>query len=187
VGRPQPRGQPTTHQGPVEFVTPVSAPAGHDLLIFALPGVQRFIEESRSTSDLRSASEIVAALASRAAVCCQQYGGDLVIPPLEGRESDVSGGVTNRVVALVPAGVGRQIAQDVRAAVEANWTDWVCQALGASRPAPATPGFPGLVWVCVAADGAGYRRQWERAQLLLAGRKQVDAFAPRSSAGICAC
>ena len=53
---------------------------GRDLVMIALPGVQKFIAEARSTSDVRAASQIYARLAARAAEECQRSGGDLVFP-----------------------------------------------------------------------------------------------------------
>ncbi len=43
-----------------------------DLVLLALPRVRRLISESRTTSDLRSGGEIVARLASEAAIVCQR-------------------------------------------------------------------------------------------------------------------
>ena len=115
--------------------------AGRDLVVIALPGVQRFISEARSTADARAASEIVARLAGTAAAECQAAGGELVFPSSLAAESgDTAGGgdadsgdairdgMPNRVVARAPAGAGAEIAGRAGAAVQAAWDSWVRQA-----------------------------------------------------------
>ena len=53
---------------------------GGDLVVVALPGVQRFIAEARSTADVSAASEIYSALAERVVnVLRDEAGGDLVL------------------------------------------------------------------------------------------------------------
>lgn len=147
---------------------------GADLVIFALPGVQRFIAEARSTGDVRAASEVFVKLAARVAEICGDAGGELVFP------SGVAGedGMPNRVVALLPAGAGARAAQDAQVAIEQEWRDWVRRALGLAvgSTAPATPGFPAAQWVCVPAGRGGYAEQWAEAQRLLAARRRVRDF-----------
>lgn len=46
---------------------PRAGQGGQDLALIALSGVQRFISESRATSDLSSASEVIERLAIEAA------------------------------------------------------------------------------------------------------------------------
>lgn len=163
------------------MVAESAAGSDRELLIIALPGVQRFIDDSRSTSDLRSGSEIVAALARRIADCCRQHGADLVIPPLkdpDDGEPEVMG-VSNQVTVLVSCGQADTVIHEVHVAVDEMWGEWVRQALELSPEAdvPATPGFPEVLWVRVPASSMGYRRQWTDAQRLLAARKRVRSFA----------
>jgi CRISPR-associated protein Cmr2 len=125
---------------------------GRDLVVIALSRVQRFISESRTTSDLSSASEMVARLAVAAARVCSAAGPDAQVglpvdaetPTGDGsRDGGAVGGgdrgagaawggaaVPNRVVALVPAGRGRAVAADAAMQVARLWGGWVRQALG---------------------------------------------------------
>ena len=122
----------------------LTSPAGadRDLVMIALPGVQRFISEARSTADARAASEIVARLAAAAAAECQAAGGELVFPSaLAADTGDSPGGgdadsgdaardgMPNRVVARAPAGAGPEMAGRAGAAVHAAWDSWLRQAL----------------------------------------------------------
>ena len=50
---------------------PLAGQGGQDLVVIALSGVQRFISESRATSDLSSASEVIERLAIEAATVCR--------------------------------------------------------------------------------------------------------------------
>jgi len=164
---------------------------GSDLVVIALPGVQRFIRESRSTADVRAGSEIVASLAWKAVRGCAEFGAELVFPSLgtrrtaggETTSSDGAGhGMPNRVVFLVPGGTGERLAESIKSAVQAEWRGWVRQALalaggnGARDETPETPGFPLLHWVCVPAGPGGYPEQWERARILLEARRGVRDF-----------
>src|SRR5262245_16671227 len=110
-----------------------------DLVVIALSGVQRFIRESRSTSDLSAASEIVARLAMEAADVCHSVGADVVFPVASGgrvgagsarADGDPVVGVPNRVVALAALGAGEQLAHRVAEVVTEQWAMWVRQALG---------------------------------------------------------
>jgi hypothetical protein len=171
------------------------AEAARDLVVIALPGVQRFISEARSTADVRAASEIVEALAGSAAAECRAGGGVLVFPssfadgsePASGgdrpeRAGAASDGLPNRVVALAPAGGGAEVARRARGGVQRAWDSWVRQALGSGLAAQggsresATPGFPVIQWVCVPAMPEGYPAQWERARELLDARRRVRDF-----------
>src|SRR5947199_2386262 len=93
-----------------------------DLVILALPGVQRLIGEARSTADLRSGSEIVAELARVAATAA---GAGLVMP----HEVGVAA-VPNRVVLLAPAGTGPAVGRSVTRAVRDRWTAILREVLG---------------------------------------------------------
>jgi hypothetical protein len=162
-----------------------------DLVVVALPGVQRFIAEARSTSDVSAASEIYSTLAARIVdVLGNSHGGTLVLPagPTQAAEEATStssappssgAGMPNRVVALLPAGTGAAAAARASRAAHESWQALLRQALepAAGRPLPETPGFPRVQWVCVPSDPAGYRVQWQQAQRLLAARRRVRDFA----------
>ena len=149
--------------------------------MLALSGVQRFISESRSTSDLSSASEIVARLAAEAAWACRKEGAVVVFPALNGEGGSAGGsatkgvGMPNRVVALTPAGQGERIAGRAAAAVEARWTGWVRRAFDREV---ATPGMPSVQWVCAPAALGGYQERWRAAQAGLVARRRVRDFPP---------
>lgn len=139
-----------------------------DLLVLGISGVQRWIEDSRSTADLRSSSEIVASLASAAAEACAGAGGRLVFPAERG------GAGPNRIVALTPVGDGARVAEASARAVREAWRQHVVAALGKDG---ATPGFPAVQWAV--ADAAGsYAERWEAAHRALTARKRTRDFAP---------
>jgi hypothetical protein len=154
-----------------------------DLVVVALPGVQRFITEARSTSDVSAASEIYSALAARVvAVLRDQADGELILPALDGEGSAGASqpgedGMPNRVVALLPANTGAHVAEQASAAVREAWRDWVRQVIDrAGEHLPETPDFPRIQWVCVPAELGGYEAKWLQAQRLLAGRRRVRDF-----------
>jgi CRISPR-associated protein Cmr2 len=160
----------------------LAAAGGPDLLVVALPGVQRFVAESRSTADVRAGSEIIAELAARAArICaahCDETGGEMVFPAAAGPDAE-SGSTPNRIVALLPAGTGPQVGLAVQQGVESAWAGWVGLALGGKAGpggGPATPGMPQVQWVSVPAGPGGYAAQWERAHRMLAARRRVRDF-----------
>jgi hypothetical protein len=154
--------------------------AGADLVVIALPGVQRFIAEARSTGDVHGASQVFANLAARAAAVCASKGGELIFPAAHGR----AGGMPNRVVALLPAGTradaARKAGRKAQTELEKIWQDWVRQALNLPDRAepPKTPGMPVVHWVVVSAGPGGYPSQWAMAQRLLAARRRVRDFTP---------
>jgi hypothetical protein len=155
-----------------------------DLVIIALPGVQSFIEETRSTSDVSAASQIYAALAGR--VVESLHGGgdvDVIFPgsPVTADASRGGGssgvpGIPNRIVASLPAGTGVAAAGKAVNAAGSAWRGWLSDVLGAAGGIPETPGFPRLQWVCVPAVPGGYREQWDQAQRLLTARRLVRDF-----------
>ncbi len=158
---------------------------GRDLVVVSLPGVQRFIEEARSTSDVSAASEIYAVLAERAVDALGvQPDGELVLPARRSaragaqRLDDGTPGAPNRIVALFPAGEGVSAARRASAAIREQWYGWVGRVLASvpGAPVPETPGFPCVVWVCVPAGPGGYETQWRSAQRLLAARRRVRDF-----------
>jgi CRISPR-associated protein len=155
---------------------------GGDLVVVALPGVQRFIAEARSTADVSAASEIYSALAEQVVNVLRSETGAQLVLPADSDSSNVSpsgqGGMPNRVVALLPAGTGAPAARRASEAVHEAWQRWVRRALEPARgePLPSSPGFPCVQWVCVPADPAGYQEQWYQAQRLLSARRRIRDF-----------
>lgn len=152
---------------------------GRDLVVVALPGVQRFITEARSTADVSAASEIYAALAARiVAVLGDRAGGELILPSRQRQEAGSGDdGIPNRVVALLPENSGVAAAEQATKAVHDAWKEWVRQVMNpGGKDAPETPGFPRVQWVCVPAGQNDYEAQWIEAQRLLAGRRLVRDF-----------
>lgn len=162
-----------------------------DLLVIALPGVQQFIAEARSTSDVAAASRIYSVLAELVTgVLRDEAGGTLVLPgrpdaaPLPGSKTapglddDAEAGVPNRIVALFPAGTGAGAARQARHELHKTWEAWVRRALslGDGDLVPETPGFPRLQWVCVPAQPGGYEEQWHEARRLLVARRRIRDF-----------
>lgn len=163
-----------------------------DLVVVALPGVQRFIAEARSTADVAAASHIYATLAGRIVMFLQvEAGGDLVLPAAgtehripgltgaAGSEGEPGLGVPNRVVALFPPGTGLAAARRASNAARDAWQEWGRRVWDPDL-APETPGFPCVQWVCVPAGPGGYAAQWQQAQRLLAARV-VSAVAAAGS------
>jgi CRISPR-associated protein Cmr2 len=157
-----------------------------DLVVIALPGVQSFIEESRSTSDVSAASQIYAALAAVVIGSLRsEDDADLILPDyrvenVAAGSPESSGapgvpGVPNRIVVSFPAGVGSAAAERAAVAARSTWHEWLCDVLGRTSNVPETPGFPRLQWACVSAV-PGYKAQWEQVQRLMAGRSQVRDF-----------
>lgn len=161
-----------------------------DLVVVALPGVQQFLAEARSTSDVAAASAIYAALAQQV---IDVFGDQVVLPARPGAavppdrepqagpgpDDDAGPGVPNRVVALFPAGTGPVAARRAAGAVHRTWEAWVRRALslGHGDPLPETPGFPRVQWVCVPGHPDGYQGQWREAQRLLDARRRIRDFA----------
>jgi CRISPR-associated protein Cmr2 len=155
------------------------ARAEAELVVVALPGVQRFIAEARSTADVSAASGIYSKLAQKIVESLDaEPGGDLVLPAAAPEES-VESGTPNRVVVLLPAGTGADAASRATAAANTAWRSWIREIwrLPGTAPVPETPGFPVLHWVCVPARPGGYAEQWREAQRLLAARRRVRDFA----------
>ncbi len=170
-----------------------------DLVVVALPGVQRFIAEARSTSDVSSASRIYSALAQRV-VDVLDAAGTLVLPMRQDQQPAAPGtsasghdvgvgdgseddnyqpGLPNRIVALLPTGTGAAAARRASRAAHEAWQGWVRRVMRPDRgdPEPRTHGFPRVQWVCVPEDPGGYEAQWRQAQSLLAARRRVQDFA----------
>ncbi|MGH3257075.1 MAG: Cas10/Cmr2 second palm domain-containing protein [Streptosporangiaceae bacterium] len=160
-------------------------------MIVALPGVQRFIAEARSTSDVSAASGIYAALAGRVVETLEaEPGGTLVLPvrddPSPGAATpnmvlpaeDSGRGLPNRIVALLPAEAGVAAARRASEAAHDAWRSWLRQVmrLAEGDPPPQTPAFPRIQWVCVPELPSGYEAQWQLAQRLLAARRRIGDF-----------
>ena len=157
--------------------------AGEDLVVVALPSVQRFISEARTTSDVASASAIYSELAGRVVRGLGEPVGRLVLPvtSLEGSPGDSAAGMPNRVVALLPAGTGVRAARAAGEAVRARWRAMVEETF--REPGHDTPGFPVVQWVCVPPGAGGYPAQWAQAQRLLAARRRTRDFASLPEGG----
>jgi CRISPR-associated protein Cmr2 len=145
-------------------------------VVAAIPGVQRFVAESRRTGDLFASSQIMSQLAR--ALVEAAAGAELVLPGA----ADVDSGIPNRVVALTSPGGGIELAHRMRDAVEARW-----EKFRVAANALESPGFPLLQWVVVPPLPGGYEEQWGRAQDLLAERKRTRnfVFAPLPQQRIC--
>jgi len=153
--------------------------AGNDLVVVALPSVQRFISEARTTSDVASASEIYSELAREVVKACQETADMLVLPAASQEGSGA--GMPNRVVALFPAGTGPRAARAAGKAVHARWQAMVEDTF--KEPGHGTPGFPVVQWVCVPPGTGDYKAQWTQAQRLLAARRRTRDFSPLSDDG----
>lgn len=153
---------------------------GAELVVVALPGVQRFISEARSTADVAAASGIYSRLAGVIVRSLGAVPGSELIFPATVPEGSVERGMPNRVAALLPAHAGVAAAERAVAAADDAWRSWVRDVwrLPVDAPVPVTPGFPVLQWVCVPAGLGGYPEQWEQAQALLAARRRVRDFSP---------
>jgi CRISPR-associated protein Cmr2 len=152
--------------------TPDKGAEQQDMILLSLPGVQAFIAESRTTSDLQSASRAVSLLAAEAAQVLRALDVDIVIPAeshsggKKGRRGehvdDPAAGAPNRIVALSVPGQGARVAGRAADAVRSLWATWLRNAYapklgdGAVPVVPETPGFPDVVWVSVGPLPGGY-------------------------------
>ena len=153
-----------------------------DLVVIALSGVQRYITESRTTADLRAASQIVAHLAAEAVDHLDGHSAKMVFPaPVQ--QSEQSGkrhkrgtedGMPNRVVALLPEGTGPTAAKHTAKHLDAVWKKWMQEVF--DRRMPQVPGWPAVQWVSVPAGLGSYAQAWKSAQRSLAQRKNTRAF-----------
>jgi CRISPR-associated protein Cmr2 len=184
----------------VGFVGAGELGEGYDLVVLALPGVQRFITEARSTADVAGASGIYSRLAREiVGSLSREPGAEIVLPDSAVVSSpDTAGpagasepgerterGMPNRVAVLLPAGSGAAAAGRAVAAASAAWESWLrgVWRLPDGALVPATPGFPVTQWACVPAAPGGYPEQWRLAQRLLAARRRVRDFPPVPEAG----
>ncbi len=145
-----------------------------DYVLGALPGVQRFLSESRSTADLHAASRIMSLLAGAmveaAGVACPQ--ARVVVPA--SRQGAL--GLPNRVAVLTPPGAGPSVAKAMSDAAVQAWERLVADLRGGGPGV--TPGFPALRWVVVESTGRGYADQARRGAVALDRRKRVRDFPP---------
>ncbi|GAB2953980.1 type III-B CRISPR-associated protein Cas10/Cmr2 [Nonomuraea fastidiosa] len=150
---------------------------GQDLVIVTIPGVQRFVAESRRTADLFASSEIMSTLAATM-VNSAREAGEVVLPGVTGEAA----GTPNRVVVLTPAGSGRTVAQKMADAAHERW-----ERLRKRAQAAPVVGFPDVQWVVVPPMEEGYDAQWRCAQDLLGRRKRIRnfTFAPVTAERIC--
>ncbi|WP_150245266.1 Cas10/Cmr2 second palm domain-containing protein [Nocardiopsis quinghaiensis] len=155
-----------------------------DLVILALAGVQRYITESRTTADLRSASEIVAHLAAEAVRRLDgTHDARIVFPAPAERKGEQNGkgnrcgaedGMPNRVVALLPEGAGPAAARDTADHLNDTWEGWMREVFGTEQHR--VPGWPVVQWVSVPAGSESYEQDWSYAQRSLAERKNTRNF-----------
>jgi len=146
-----------------------------ELVVVALPGVQRFIAEARSTADLHAGSALVSELSAAMVKAVQDFiPRALIVLP---SSAMAGGGMPNRIVALAAAGHGRDLARHIAAAASDSWRARVAAVSPAAAPGPsATPGFPDVQWVVAAPAAGGYREQWQGASAGLARRKRIRSF-----------
>lgn len=169
----------------------------YELVMIAVPGVQRFIDEGRSTADVHAASEIVARLSAVGAKACLAVSPEVVpifpawpIVPAEALASAGEPGIgldlagPNRIVVLAPPEVGQAVVEAAVTAIKAEWRRLVRATFGLpaedrgedSEPTPPTPGMPVAVWVKAESSEDGYTGQWARAQAAMAARRRLRDF-----------
>lgn len=165
-----------------------------DLIVLTISGVQRFISESRSTSDLAAASMIIRQLGKAAASSLKDSGAELIFPheSVLDEAEEANPPTPNRIVALIAEGSGATAARSADHAVKAHWEQIVQESIGTDknlralsfRSGPqservsveeATRGFPSVHWVVVDPRDT-YLDQWNEAGKLLASVKQAAPF-----------
>ena len=146
------------------------------LTIFAFSGVQTYITESRTTADLRAASQIITHLVTEAVRhLIGTHGAEMVFPPPDAKDDiDAKDGMPNRVVALLPSGQGATAAKDTKKHVEATWKRWVKEVF--YQEMPPVPDWPKIQWVSVPVAPGSYKQAWDMAQRTLAERKNICDF-----------
>ena len=176
-----------------------------DLVVLTVSGPQTFIEESRSTTDLRSASVIIATLAARAAQVLRdgppsqsgpesdgtapasalEAAGEVIfpggsIPEPAAVAAGIADGIPNRISALVPAGQGTEWAKAAKSEALSFWVDCAARILGANAKQLLPADWPAVRWVSVpGSTGRSYREQWELAHGRLQERKRIGDFPQR--------
>lgn len=135
-----------------------------ELVLLTFSGVQAFIAQSVSTSDLRNSSEIVGEL-MRVAGQALGRGGTLVLPPLEAP--------SNKLVALHPSGAGRRVLGDVRTDVDQRWRELVTGTFpGGAVKAPVDAILPWFGVVVKRRPGETTKQWWQRANGRLRAEKR---------------
>ena len=142
-----------------------------DLVILSVPGVQRFIAESRTTRDLANSSQIISDIGGSIVTALADTDGVCLILPSPGHTS-----TPNKIVCLAPTGKGASVAAAAAAAARRFWDQRVAELLGTSyEPAP---NFPVVNWVTVPSEERTYAEQWLLAMTTLAARRRVRDFVP---------
>jgi CRISPR-associated protein Cmr2 len=147
------------------------------LLLFGMPGVQRFVGATRTTRDLWAASRIRGELieVARRSLTDALGPGAVVLPSGGGPGGPQAAGVSNRLVAVAP--VDELLGAAVRAAVQVRerWRAMLPTGDGPDSVERAVGGLP-IMWVIGVGDtyGACYQDALEAWQQ----RRRVDAFAP---------
>jgi hypothetical protein len=157
-------------------------PAQVDLVLVAIGGVQRFIAESRTTTDVAGASELMQALARVAGRTAQRgLAGHpepcgLVFPALGAVDGRF--GTTNQIAFLSRAGEGADLARAILDDVNEEWRARVKAVFG--EPLPVTPGMPDVAWVRVTGSALPeeYAALWDSARRALVARKRARVFSP---------
>ena len=151
-----------------------------DLVVVMLPGVQKFLEESRSTADVAASSKIMSRLTEEM-VSALPAGVDVVFPVQRATGGDR--GLPNRIVFVAPSGEGHAAAVEVTTAARSAWRQLctaACRPKGNAQAATAlvseSVGFPAPRWVVVASDVGGYPEQWKRVQAAVSARKRIRDF-----------
>ncbi len=164
----------------------------YDLVLVTLPGVQGFLVESRTTADLHSASRIISQLTAAMRAVAQTHG-KIVFPSLPAGSTaaepsgvsaephrDASAGLPNRVVVLVTADAGEDVASAMAEAAQGAWRAMLARLPSRLRNNDSdTPGFPEVHWVVIpGTTESTYAEQWKQAVSALVARKRTRTFPP---------
>jgi len=160
------------------------------VLIFTFSPIQPFITEARRTSDLFAGSRILVHLAKAAAAEVTQRGGELVFPVA------LTDDVPNKLVAVVPKGQAREIAESMRDALLRRWDEIAMSARNALLSLGVradsvfdeiwrrqTRGLWEVYWAAAPASH-GYARAYRRAEATLSAAKRTRAFDAAEEYGI---
>ncbi|REH47348.1 CRISPR-associated protein Cmr2 [Kutzneria buriramensis] len=156
------------------------------MVVLGLSGVQKFIQESRTTADVASASQIIQDLATVAARRAGELGVDLIYPVLD--DDRPRGGVTSKIAFLADEGAGPGLAKEVADAVHREWRQAAAACFGAAPPT--TPGMPNTWWVAVTGPAdtpQEYAALRERAENLATARKRTRVFEVMTASGVWPC
>lgn len=164
-----------TYTGTPGGVEQASSDGGRELVMLAVPGVQSFIESSRTTADLYAASQIRVAIMRSAVGSAEGASGAVLVFPPTTREAS-----SNRLVVDVPAGMGQSVGT---AAAEAAAETWRKRVGGG--PLDRSEDLA-VVWVVSAGDDE--KSRYTNAQRALSDRRRLRDFAGRNGAnplGLC--